>query len=356
LILFVAEAPGKTEDARGTQLVGPPGRLLREVLSELDLELEDCSKTNAVICRPPRNQVAEVHIDSCRPNLLKTVRTLQPRVIVLLGGAAVRSLIPTERDASVGRVARWVGWTIPSREHQAWICPTYHPSQILEEDRDPVLMQLFRQHLKRAISLEHKKVPGESLDDLKKQVEVIRSPRLARKRLRSLLKATGILAFDYEGNRLKADHPRGRIVSCSFCLNGKDTWAAMMDDSLLPLLSRVLRRKELRKVASNMKHEERWTRRKLGHPVASWYWDTMLAAHVLDNRGDISSLKFQAFIHFGIADYDSVVSHYFEQTDAEGFNHIGDCPTEELLTYNGLDSLLEYKVHLRQRKLMGLPC
>lgn len=352
-ILFVSETPGEQEDQKGVQLVGRSGQRLRMELKKLGVSLDACHKTNAVICHPPGNQIQDLHIDSCRPNLLKTIRTLKPTVIVLLGGSSVRSLMPAERDDKVGAVTRWVGWTIPSHEHQAWICPTYHPSFIERMD-DPVLNRLFAQHLKRAVELEDIAVPGENLEVLKKQVDTLTSPRDARLRLKALARKKGVVAVDYENNRLKPDDPRGKIVACSFSHEAEDTFSFMVEESHHALMSKVLRNPALLKVASNLKHEERWTIARLGHRVRGWHWDTMLAAHTLDNRSGITGLKFQAFIHLGIADYDSVVSQYFEDTDAEGFNKVMDVPRRDLLLYNALDSLLEVLVMRRQRKAMGL--
>jgi DNA polymerase len=352
-ILFVAEAPGEQEDEEGVQLVGKSGQFLRSTLQDLGVELEDCIKTNAVICRPPGNEIKNLYIESCRPNLVRTIREQKPSVIILLGGSAVKGLIPTEREASVGSVSRWVGWKIPSAEYGAWICPTYHPSYLLRMN-DPVLNRLFRNHLKQAVKLEGVQFRGETLEELKSQVEIIESPRLGRLRLKDLAKKKGILAFDYEANRIKPDHPRAELVAVSFCLEGEDTFSILLHDSHMAPLSRVLRNDRFLTIASNIKNEERWTRSKLGHGIPNWYWDTMLTAHFLDNRGGITSLKFQSFIHLGIADYDSVVSHYFERMDSEGFNRIRDCPVGVLLEYNALDSLLEFKVYQRQRKEMGL--
>lgn len=350
-ILFVAEAPGREEDKRGTQLIGKSGQRLRKELKSLDFRLDDGLKTNAIICRPPKNKMSDLYIDCCRPNILKTIRKLQPSVIVLLGGSAVKALMPTEKEDSKGGIGRWAGWNIPSHEHQAWICPTYHPSFLLRME-DPVLDLLFRQHLERAIELENVPVPSESLDVLKEQIDLILSPSTARKKLKDLAKKKGVLAFDYETTGLKPETPKQKIVSCSFCLDGKDTFAFMMDESLESPVSKILQSSKLKKVAANMKFEERWTVRKLGHAVSPWYWDTVLAAHVLDNRRGITSVKFQAFIYFGIADYDKAIDPFLSANDSQGLNRIHEVPVKELLTYNALDSLLEYKIMEKQREIM----
>lgn len=352
-ILVVGEAPGEKEDENGEHFVGKTGQHLRSVLSSLGVELDDCTKTNAIICHPPKNKTTTLHIDSCRPNITKTVRETKANVIILLGGSAVRSLIPTEREDAVGSIKKWVGWKIPSKEHNAWICPTYHPSYVVREE-DPALDLIWKEHLRQAIELEETPVEGETLDELKKQVEIIPNFRQGRLRLKDLLKESGVCAFDYEATGRKPDHPKQRIVAVSFCVRGEYTFSTRVNSDTLPMLSRVLRRKQLKKVAANMKNEERWTVAKMGHRVRGWYFDPMLGAHYLDNRTGITGLKFQSFVQFGVPDYNKVVEQYFEEIEGTEFNRIDECPVDDLLLYNGMDSLLTYRLMIRQRKQIGM--
>jgi len=348
-ILFVAEAPGETEDMRGVQLVGDAGKLLRRTLHEIGEELDDCWKTNCVICRPPKNEIRTEYIEACRPNLLRTIKELKPAVIIILGASPVDSLIPLEWHGRVGGLAQWVGWTIPSSLHNAWLCPTYHPSYINRMKEDPLLMLLFKQHLKSAMNLENKPVPSSPLKIMEEQVEVILNQKDARLRMKDMATKTGILAFDYETTGLKPEREEHEIISCSFCFNGEETFACLINKENIHLLSEILLSKRLKKVASNLKFEERWTVRKLGHGVANWHWDTMLAAHILDNRSGITGLKFQSFIRFGIGDYSSHIAPMLSSDDSNGLNRIKEIPASDLLLYNGLDSLLEYKVMEQQK-------
>ncbi len=272
-------------------------------------------------------------------------------MIVLLGSSAVKSLIPLEWGGSVGAIGRWVGWHIPSHEWDAWVCPTYHPSYISRMD-DSTLEMLWRAHLEAAIKLEGQAIPGESLDVLKSEVEIVTSEREAKHRLVAASRARGWLAFDFECNTLKPDNGDARIVSVAFC-NGSETWAHMMTDDLLPYLSRVVRHPHTKKMGSNIKFEERWCIAKLGHPVVNWVWDTMLAAHILDNReGGITGLKFQGYIHLGVADYNTHISPLLESVGGSRFNRIHEIPTNDLLLYNGIDSLNTYRVGMQQMKEM----
>lgn len=350
-LLLVGEAPGQKEDKIGKQFVGDAGNVLRKILRSVDLDIEDVWKTNSVICRPPHNEISDVYIESCRPNLLKTIAELKPKVIMLLGLSAVKSVIGVDWERNIGQMSTWVGWTIPSIRFGAWLCPTYHPSYVLRLGEDQTIVRMVKDHFKQAIGLLRKRVPDHSTD-LEKRIEVVTDLSEARMRLLELAREEGTLAFDYETTGLKPDDKRHRIVSCSFCTDSERAWACRIDPVLFGPLVKVLRNKKLRKVASNLKFEERWTRSKLGVGVANWHWDTMLAAHVLDNRSGITSVKFQSYVLLGVPSYDSRVAPYLEARESNGFNRIDEIPERDLLVYNGIDSLLEFRVMQRQKKYL----
>jgi hypothetical protein len=104
-----------------------------------------------------------------------------------------------------------------------------------------------------------------------------------------------------------------------------------------------------------MKFEDRWCRAKLGCGVKNFVWDGMLAAHVLDNRPDITSLKFQAFVRLGVGDYNSHIEPFLRSKDKGGNepNRIREAKLDDVLMYCGIDSLLEFKVARLQMKEMG---
>lgn len=353
-ILFVGEGPSKSDDEDGELFGGKSGQLLKDELATHDLRLKDCDSTNAVICHPPGHEVDDLYIECCRPNLLNTIRDHKPRVIVLLGRAAVRSLIPLERESDVKAHGRWVGWTIPSHDHQAWICPTWHPSYLLRM-KNQVLNRQFREHVAQALALEDVPVKTESMEQLKARVERVLDPREARKRMRELAKLRrGVVSFDYECNKLKPDDPRARIASVSFSLDGESAWACpVWDDEKVQEALREFLVSDVEKDAANLKHEHRWSKAVLGVTVRRWRWDTMLAAHYIDNRKEITSLKFQAYVRYGVADYERVVAPYFEE-GRDGLNRVHEVPLDDLLVYNGLDSLLEWRLARDQRKEVGI--
>jgi uracil-DNA glycosylase family 4 len=349
-ILFVGEMPSKRDDKRGRVFLGDQGRVLRQMLDELGESLEDCWATYSVICRPNRG-LQDYQVEACRPNLLRAMEELKPKVVVLLGQNAVSSLVGVEWGRSVESLSRWVGWTIPSKRFDCWLCPTYSPNFILQKEEE-ILWKIMKGHVQKAFDLIDKKPEPADPEKLKKEIEIIDSPATGRARMEELSTKSGRLAFDYETTGLKPDDPRQEIVSVAFTHEGRDTFACPIEKKSLRALSKVLRNPDFEFIAANMKFEDRWTRAKCGHPVANWIWDTMVMAHMLDNRSGITSVKFQAFIEFGIGDYDSQISPFLKSQGGSKFNRIRECNQHDLLLYNGMDALIEWMLYERQRDIM----
>ena len=349
-VLIVAEAPGQDEDRQGIQLIGMAGQALRKHLRKIGVDLDrDCWKTNAVICHPgSMKNPTDKQVLSCRPNLLKVIRELEPDVILLLGGASVKSLIGYAWREDVGQIERWTGWQIPSQLLNVWLCPTWHPSYLMRQG-DPVLDLWFVRHLKVAFELEGKPWPDEKTD-WTKQITVEYAPRQAAVGIRKLIEAGKPMAIDYETDRLKPDADDSRIVCCAVS-DGKTTISFPWQGDAVTAVGELLQ-SEVGKLAHNIKFEERWSQHEFGRGVRNWEWCSMTAAHVLDNRRGITGLKFQSFVNFGVGDYDREISPYLKGEGGNGKNRVTDAPLDRLLLYCGMDALLGFKLAEKQREVI----
>ncbi len=112
--------------------------------------------------------------------------------------------------------------------------------------------------------------------------------------------------------------------------------------------------RSVKKIGYNLKYEHRWLKAKLGIEVQGWVWDGMIAAHLIDTRSGITSLKFQSLVLLGMADYDTDVKPYLKSDGANVKNKIREVELQTLLLYNGLDALLEYKVAKIQMNQLGI--
>lgn len=355
-ILVVGEAPGRTEDSRGKPFVGKSGKYLQGVLAEYGVDLfRDCYVTNAAICRPAKNKLPEKAIDHCRPNIVRAIQELQPEVVILLGAAPVRSVIGWLWKEDVGRIGRWAGWQIPSQKINAWVVPTWHPAAVLREQdgKSGGVMELcFKQHLEAACKLEGR--PWRKLPDYHRQIELVFDQDRAEDIFVNLKVGdpSRPVAWDVETNMLKPDAEGAEIICVSVC-DGEMSYAFPWHASVVYWMKELLV-SQVPKIASNAKFEERWTRKVFGHGVRNWAWDTMLAAHIFDNRPGITSIKFQAFVTLGVDSWDDTVKPFFTSKGSNEPNRIREVALPKLLEYCAMDSLMEWHVAQIQAKKLGV--
>lgn len=356
-ILIIGTAPGKEEDRQGKFFVSQAGRFLRSTLASKGIDLDrDCWYTNTIICSPvDRTKPDEKEIDYCRPNLMKVVRELNPRLVIPLGFEAVKSFIaPYYRgeDEGTGSILDWVGWKIPLQKLNTWVCPSYDPEEILANADDrvgPVYKVWFNRHLDAALELEG--VPWNPVPDYKSEIEIIFDPTKAAQWIRKATEKNLPTSFDYETNCLKPDRDDAEIVTVGLCCGGKRTMACPFVGEVIPAMREFLE-SSCPKLGANTKFEERWTRKILKTRVNNWVWCGMQSAHHLDNRKGITSVKFQAFVRLGIEPWDSAVGPYLRADDAVSLNRIKEVNLRTLLAYNGLDALCEYKIDNLQKAEM----
>ena len=93
-IIFIGEAPGRTEDIRGEPFVGSAGKKLSDALAKNGIERDSIYITNVVKCRPPNNRVpTESERTSCRQYLDSEIDAIKPEIICILGNTASNSVL-----------------------------------------------------------------------------------------------------------------------------------------------------------------------------------------------------------------------------------------------------------------------
>jgi len=358
-ILIVAEAPGGVEDEENTQLVGKAGQFFRKKLKLLGYDLdEDCRKTNAVCCRPPGNRTpTDKEIGACRVKVFTEIEKSKPKLIILLGGTALQSFLGHRWKGKLGGITKWRGLIIPDREVNAWVCPTYHPSYVQRHTTEDVAELIFEQDLKQALSLIKNSEIIPLYRDERECVRITTDPKQIDRFLHWLLvKAPLNIAIDYETTGLKPYVSKGhRIVACAIAYSKNRVTAFPLKDENKKMLCKVLKHPKIHKYAANIKFEHAWSKACLECDVVGWKWDTMQAAHILDNRPKITSLDFQVYANFGVTDYSSHIKPYFrlvDPKDINGLNIIDECPLEDLLPYVALDALYEFRLANKQIREM----
>ena len=94
-IVFIGEAPGKSENVQGRPFVGAAGKFLAEMLEAINLKREDVYITNIVKCRPPNNRdPLPEEKSACREWLLEELKLISPKLIIFLGRHAMNNFFP----------------------------------------------------------------------------------------------------------------------------------------------------------------------------------------------------------------------------------------------------------------------
>lgn len=93
-IMFVGEAPGRTEDQRGEPFVGSAGKILTSILEKHGIPRDSIYITNVVKCRPPNNRVpSEKERQTCMKYLQNEIKIINPKIVCVLGNTASNSIL-----------------------------------------------------------------------------------------------------------------------------------------------------------------------------------------------------------------------------------------------------------------------
>src|ERR1700704_3762918 len=130
-LMFIGEAPGADEDARGEPFVGRAGQLLTKIIETMGFTRAEVYIANVLKCRPdmPRGSSGNRpptpgEMQTCLPYLAEQIDIIQPKVLVALGATAVEGLLGTRGTMREMR-GRW------HSHHETPLMITYHPSYLL---------------------------------------------------------------------------------------------------------------------------------------------------------------------------------------------------------------------------------
>jgi len=130
-IFIIGEAPGRDEDLIGRPFVGRSGQLLDKILAACGFNRKDhVFISNIIKCRPPENrEPSREERKACLPYLVRQIDLINPPILILLGGTALKSLAGQDKKITQLR-GNWIYW------QQRLAMPVYHPSALL---RNPAL-------------------------------------------------------------------------------------------------------------------------------------------------------------------------------------------------------------------------
>ena len=339
-VMFIGEAPGADEDRMGKPFVGKAGKLLRETLTEVGMDLTKVYYTNTCMCRPKRNRDPYVReIRACLPRLEEEVRDVDPDIIIVMGNTAAKAILGGSRGITKRRgTVREVEFAGATRT----VLATLHPAGVL---RNP---EAFPDMLCDLEAVQGYLEDGDPL--VVEPPYGNYTPVTTQQGLEDLcrdLRRQGMVAVDIETTGL--DMFEDRILTVGFSWERETAfvldWEALIEGN--PGNHRMLR-EALGEVSCSFQYGQYDAPfLELRGMKINWAFDTMLAHYVLDERAGSHGLERQTIDRYRAPDYGSQLADRFGLpggVDSDDSSSFADIPREDLYAYNGADADYQYRL------------
>ncbi len=135
-VIFIGEAPGRTEDRTGRPFVGRSGAVLDRLLSGISLDRERVFITNLVKHHPCGNRPPKKEeIFACAPYLQRQLSIIRPFLLVALGRLPASVLLPSSVRTAKGEEVRGRIFATEWEGVNVHVMATYHPASALRNPR-----------------------------------------------------------------------------------------------------------------------------------------------------------------------------------------------------------------------------
>ena len=144
-LMFIGEGPGADEDIQGIPFVGKAGKLMNQAFHGIGIERDDVYIANIVKCRPPMNRNPEQdEITACLNYLRNQVMLVKPKIVVLLGNVALKTILGKEYSIKASR-GKWI------EKKGIRYMPTFHPAALLRDETKKISFWKDLKEVKRAL-------------------------------------------------------------------------------------------------------------------------------------------------------------------------------------------------------------
>lgn len=330
-LLVVGEAPGYHEAKAGQPFVGPSGQLLDAVFNHVGISTIDVYKTNAVLCRPPANDLSKYPeaLTACSARLRAELEQYPTIDIVALGGSATTALDAlsghSAQDGILKRRGHW--YPFGNRHYLA----TLHPAFVLRSAG--YVTQLLADM--RSTTFDR----TDAHDWLSTAYTVVNETthKVFTAWLAQAVSDQRPVAFDVETANLD---PRSGLLAIGLTDTLDGAWIVPGDlvragGDLVELLKRFFDRATL--VAHNGKFDQHvLAANGLGRFDLSY--DTMLAHYALDEQKGTHGLKQLATSLLGVPDYEAeLIDPTFKGTIERAVRDYSKIPLTQLYRYLAID-------------------
>jgi len=344
-IFVLGEAPGKKEDEKGRGFIGKSGNYLDDTLNELGIDFAmDCVRSNVLQCKPVNNKFLSEKVEYCYPRLEEQIKKYKPKLILCFGMEAIKRILET--DVLPSRLESIHGMVFPSKKYKCYVSCNYHPAYIMRigESKDfggkPEYNDIFIRDIEKALEYLDKSVKDITNILDSKHDEVLNEEE-AILFLKSITgKYNTEWALDFETNQLSPFKDNAKLISMSLCNDPLKSYCIPLEgisDKLIVAIVKFIKNSQVS--CHSGKFDSIWSANLLGTFLDNRTYDTILAAHVLDERRDIKSLEFQSYLYTG-EEYKGMVDR----------KNMDNADRATVYKYNNYDAKFTKYISIQQKK------
>ncbi len=368
-LMFIGDAPDSYDDENGKPFSGGSGLWFKKnLIRPLSIPDSDIYYTNAVRCRPTKKAKGGGRVNAnadkriilnCRNNLAEEIKAVKPKVIVLLGNAALCSVIFGDK---VQGVMRWRGKPMWNREFECWMIVSYAPFSVMI-DRNRGLNFKYKQmvsDIQKAQELAVTKPPKDRLPAwrlLDDEASILDYLKAAKK------ENQGLLAVDLETDGFDCRHD---ILGISLTYSdGKKyfpvyiPWVNVEEsERVTAALSELLLSKTIAKVGHNIDFDRKFLHFH-GFDMDGPIYDTMTMASLMDENFSIG-LKERTWSELGFGGYEIPLELYKWTHKFTKNSSYAEIPVDVMAPYAAYDTYATYRlyekyiVELKRQKMIPL--
>ncbi len=347
----------------GKPFSGESGELIRTLLDHLKIGSDKVRYNVTVNFKTDDKEgPSDTQINECREEIFKDIKQTKPKVIIACGNQALKCLFERSEPGIFG----WRGHLVPFHKFNCWVVPVFPARTILKDG----ISDNRTQWTKGTNHTDTLRVLREDLSIISDLIKVPVTP-IKPYKIVKLKKYEEVLAFleavnkkdffvfDYETLGLKPYFKESCILSSAFSfddetayafpisyhdyMSKKKYWNSSQEQTILKEMGKLLTNSRCVKGIHNSVFEMEWSKQILGIDITN-IEDSMLQKYILDCREGTKGLDFLTFVNYGISHKvypDSIMSN------------LTQLPIDDLLDYNGKDTIFEYRIYKKQEKQLN---
>lgn len=289
-IMLIGIMPGIDEDREGRPWVGRAGEYLRDRLNGIGINLDDIYATNVLKCMTPKDwaaggfrKVSPKEIKACGPYVFYEIQSYHPKAVVAMGD------VPIQFFTGKSGVGAARGGEIPIPSAELTVVPTYNPAYFVRNKAFALASgqeKRFLRDIKKARAIAKGKWKPRKI-----KVTVADTPAKVKKMFAGMRAAKEIVV-DVETTGLEDFRDWARVYCVGVCFEDGHAWVLPWDHPDHPQANEAIRNRFIKLlygktvIGHNVKFDLRWLARLYGLDIwkVKGFWDTRLAAHLLDEN------------------------------------------------------------------------